>query len=567
MLAAFIAPLISSSFGLIRSLFYLLFGDAPKYLFSPRLDPDEQAIFFLIASIVLALMWMYHWKVKKIDDQIESESDVSVVFRQLYTYVFCAVGLVMSTLAFINLLRWLIGQLVPVGLEVEMGNVFLATEIARIAVGVSVWVLFWRQAQNQFLGPDESDKKSVVRKAYLYFVVFIAVITVVTTATFVLADLLGRVLDVPGEGGDVRLPISIFLAVGSVWAYHAYVLRTDASLIEEAHQQALVRRIYLYLMAGVGLAALLAGLVGDLSVLIRALTGRGFILELREQLTWFTSVLIVGLPLWFVYWRQIQILVSQPGGVGLQERRSLVRRIFLYFFIFIATMAVLSSAVYIVSQLVELVLGARSSTGLGTDLGQAVAYLLVAVGVWLYHGSLLRSDGRFIKEEEIKQFKPLKVVVADGGDGCLGKAIISQLEEKLPGISTTPLALSTAAAESMNINLEEQTAAEILSSAEVLIGPWTMVLEEEPIGNTISTSPARKLLIPTAETGWDWIGVEPMNMDKTVDEVVNTVKQIAVGEDIRHPRKMGPVAIAVIVLVCLCLLSSIFPVVFEYFMF
>jgi hypothetical protein len=101
MLAAFIAPLISSSFGLIRSLFYLLFGDAPKYLFSPRLDPDEQAIFFLIASIVLALMWMYHWKVKKVDDQIEPESDVSVVFRQLYTYVLCAVGLVMSTLAFI----------------------------------------------------------------------------------------------------------------------------------------------------------------------------------------------------------------------------------------------------------------------------------------------------------------------------------------------------------------------------------------------------------------------------------------------------------------------------------
>jgi hypothetical protein len=575
MMAGFMAPLVFSGYGLIRSLLFLAFDESPKYLFYPQLDPGEQAFFFLIALIILALMWAYHWWLKKVDDRIEKESDVSVIFRQLYTYLFCATGLVMSTMALINLLCWLIGQLDPAGMAIGIsGEGLLPSEIARIVVGVTVWVLFWRAAQNQFLGPDERDRKSVVRKVYLYLILFIAVITVVTTATFVIADLLGRALDVPGESGDVHLPISIFIAVGLVWAYHAYVLRKDTEIIEEAHQQALVRRIYLYLMAGVGLAALLSGLVGDISVLIRALTGKGFILELREQLMWFTSVLIAGLPLWIVYWRQVQMAVAQPGSAGLEERRSLVRRIYLYFFIFIATMAVLGSVIYIVSQLVELALGARDRVGLGTDIGQAVAYLLVSVLVWLYHGRLLRSDSRTIKEEEVKQVKPLNVVVVDNNDGSLAKAIVKELEKKLPSVNVTPLALSMQAAHAMDIEPEKQSHTEIITSAEVIVGPWTMECKGKKDGaefypaiDEISLSKTHKLLIPISETGLDWIGVESYKMETIVNEVLNAVKQIAVGDEVKKGRKLGPLGIAIIVLISLCILASIVPMVFQYFMF
>ncbi|GAG94282.1 unnamed protein product, partial [marine sediment metagenome] len=50
-------------------------------------------------------------------------------------------------------------------------------------------------------------------------------------------------------------------------------------------------------------------------------------------------------------------------------------------------------------------------------------------------------------------------------------------------------------------------------------------------------------------------------------EVLNAVKQIAVGEVVKQVRKLGPLGIAIIVLVSLCILSSIVPMVFEYFMF
>ena len=54
-LAAFLAPFLNSIFGLVRSLFFLLFGKAPEYLFYPRLDPGEQTIFFLISAVFMRI--------------------------------------------------------------------------------------------------------------------------------------------------------------------------------------------------------------------------------------------------------------------------------------------------------------------------------------------------------------------------------------------------------------------------------------------------------------------------------------------------------------------------------
>jgi hypothetical protein len=141
-------------------------------------------------------------------------------------------------------------------------------------------------------------------------------------------------------------------------------------------------------------------------------------------------------------------------------------------------------------------------------------------------------------------------------------------------VNVTPLALSKEAAETMDIDLEKQSPSETLAGAEAIIGPWTMALKretDEVVFNTaiddIASSKAHKLLIPISEKGWDWIGVEPYKMETIVNEVLNAVKQIAVGEEVKQVRKFGPVAIALIVLVSLCILSSIVPMVLDYFMY
>jgi len=168
----------------------------------------------------------------------------------------------------------------------------------------------------------------------------------------------------------------------------------------------------------------------------------------------------------------------------------------------------------------------------------------------------------------------VNVVVVDKNDGSLGKAFITELKNKLPTVNVTPLALSKEAAETMDIDLEKQSPSETLVGAEVIIGPWTMALRretDEAVFNSaiddIASSKAHKLLIPISETGWDWIGVEPNKMETIVNEVLNAVKQIAVGEEVKQVRKLGPVVIALIFLVSLCILSPIVLTVLDYFMY
>ena len=126
------------------------------------------------------------------------------------------------------LLRWLLAELIPIeGSRIAPGRLFLAGELARLIIGLAVWLPFWRYAQGLFYGPVERERESLVRKSYLYLVIFGTVMAVVTTATIVLSDLLKRLMDVPAGGGDLREAISIIIVAGVIWAYHAFVLRGD----------------------------------------------------------------------------------------------------------------------------------------------------------------------------------------------------------------------------------------------------------------------------------------------------------------------------------------------------
>ena len=66
------------------------------------------------------------------------------------------------------------------------------------------------------------------------------------------------------------------------------------------------------------------------------------------------------------------------------------------------------------------------------QLGLAISTLLLGVGVWFYHGALLRADSRSLSREKATVFKTLKTTVIDTGEGHFGKAIAEQLMRELP---------------------------------------------------------------------------------------------------------------------------------------
>jgi len=121
-----------------------------------------------------------------------------------------------------------------------------------------------------------------------------------------------------------------------------------------------------------------------------------------------------------------------------------VRKLYLYFYIFVATMTVLIGAVYTVQQLLNLLFGERHLAGLLSDVGQAIAFVLIAVGVWFYHGFVLRADGEYTEQEQKERLSAWRVVVIEREEGHFGQPLLTRLRQNLPGLSLESISLTPA---------------------------------------------------------------------------------------------------------------------------
>ncbi len=549
-MATFLGPFLANAFDLLDGLMRLAFGLQPESYRYLGLSQAALIVHQLVAMAVLALLWFYHRRVMQQDDREIPETEGMATIRRLYIYGFSAAGLAMTTLAVVYLSRWLMFQLG--GGTIITHQADLIRDVARVAVGLPLWLIFWHRAQRLFAAPDEEERASVLRKVYLYLAVFLSVLATVTTLTIVLADGLGRVLGVSRPvGGDIREALSILLGAGLVWAYHAYVLRRDVALAGEPATAAWVRQLYQYLVAAIGLGALLIGLAGDLTLLIRTLAGVSSVRGVPEEAAWFTALIVAGLPVWILPWRRVQLAATAPGPTGDEESRSVIRKIYLYFYLFLATMTVLGSGVYLVFRLIGLALGVGQSGNLLADLGQAIAYSLMAVGIWLYHGSILRADGRRVQEMQAERLASLRVAVLDVGDEFLGRALLDELRRELPGLDL----------QTLDASLADTPAA--LAQADLIVGRSSVAVTGDEAARAIAASPAPKLLLPIPAEGWHWAGMSELKTQDTIRQTVHAVKQFAAGQEIKAKPGLSGGAIIAIVVGSLLLLSAI-PLLIDF---
>ena len=144
-----------------------------------------------------------------------------------------------------------------------------------------------------------------------------------------------------------------------------------------------VRRVFFYVLALVTLGILSAGLRNLLSLSFDAILARFTLAQvgdLRQQLSLGIAMVVIGGPLWFLFWSMIQ----RHAGRDADESGSALRAFYL-------------NLVLIVSALVTVftlyVLLAWLLTGLRADQFSpgSTATLIVAAAVWYYHGSYRRK--------------------------------------------------------------------------------------------------------------------------------------------------------------------------------
>jgi hypothetical protein len=154
------------------------------------------------------------------------------------------------------------------------------------------------------------------------------------------------------------------------------------------------RRIYVYLLSGISLAALVTGLTMLLGVLLNRLglgpTGEAFFggdESLRQQLTVATALTVVSLPVWLIHWfvAERSVRPNRPGG--LRELNAPQRG--LYFAI--ALTALLAVGALSVASVVQGAILRATGGGEFNDLAGDLARAAVTLAFWTYH---IRVRGR-----------------------------------------------------------------------------------------------------------------------------------------------------------------------------
>jgi hypothetical protein len=340
-------------------------------------------------------VWLAHWRIAARDRALVGESGGSATLRRWYLYGAAFVGLLTLLVGASDLLEALWRMATSSAPEAVSPG--FAEPIASTLVGGAVWLLHWSVLPRRLTEQAQrEDGVSTLRSVYLFLALSVGVIGTLAGASQLLYYAVGRLLGVDrpgGVGGDLLQaaagPVSVVIVYGVVWAYQRQALRRQAATFDEAPRQAGIRRLYTYTVALIALGVLATGVAGLLWTLgdvvfntAAANTGEGW----RGNVALFATLAIVGLPVWLLHWR--------PRPVSEDEVRSLARRLYLYVSLIVAMLAVVGSGAAALYRVINLLLGETSSVSLLSDLAHALAVVVVAGGVAIYHLRVLRADSR-----------------------------------------------------------------------------------------------------------------------------------------------------------------------------
>ncbi len=207
---------------------------------------------------------------------------------------------------------------------------------------------------------------------------------------------------------SAAVEIAALLVGVLLWWYHRSVLG-DVGRSEP-------RRVYEYLVSGIALVAAALGVGTVIVALIESATpGIDIGMTVLNTLWAAVTLLAVGVPVWWIFWRRIQ---SATAADPQPEIASLSRRIYVVLLFGLAAVAaviaLITVAMSFFGDLVEGVLGATTLRSMRYGLGTLVAAGAVAV----YHWAVFRHD-RSVAEAAPRQEGPRSVllVAPDDADG------------------------------------------------------------------------------------------------------------------------------------------------------
>ena len=448
----------------------------------------------LIAIPINLIIAAYFWNVLRVEWRSLPETQNFSEIRRLYRFVWTLYGLIMVIFGTQQTVMFIFS--LPTQLLGEFGRESIINAIILLMVGAPIWLL-----------------------GILYLLSLGGVITALTAGGnliyIILTNLFGGGTTWQNFFGKIGGPISIGLPFGIMWAYHSIYLNKQIAFDENLPRRAGKKRLYFYILSLIGLASAFFGTAMLLSYIIDLLTGTTFLSDGSSSSTISAalSTLIVGLPVWFFTWLPMQIEAFNNTDVGDHARRSIVRKSYLYFVIFVAVIGGMAAAVGFVFTLISQLLGGGEGNFVNSVLNTLQTLVLFAI-LLLYHFLTLRRDTTTragALEEKQEQFS---VLVFDKGDGKFGESVKAAFKKSAPKVSVTVT------------NANEKVAEDLKANAVVLPGSLAMNMTASPNAEAwINSFNGSRLIVPDEAVGVYWMN--------DFEQMAESARALAEGQEIR----------------------------------
>jgi hypothetical protein len=340
-------------------------------------------------ALVLLAVWAFHFWVAGRDRAAVGETGASATLRRWYMYPALLIGILMmlAGLAWVLQVGWLKIVQSPSGNYQYVGD-----GAGQAIAGFLLWGFHARTIARNHVA---EDRHSTLRALQGFIVVAVSIAIALTGASMVLYYVLARALGVTNPGavnssdltGALAAPMSSLLVYGVGWVLVSRRLTRDAGT-QEADRQAAIRRLYTNLAALVSLIAWAAGAGGLLWTLAEQIEAPLIGVtasDWRDPVSRSITLLVVGAGVWLAHWR------PAPWAA---DRQSLSRRLYVWAALLGSVLVALGGGVWMLNALLRQVFSAQPklNDSANLDFGRALAVILIAAAVGIYHWRVLRAD-------------------------------------------------------------------------------------------------------------------------------------------------------------------------------
>jgi hypothetical protein len=547
--AAILVPVVQSLLAIFSRTLLQLLG---LNTISAIVGSGQTTIDNLIAIAINLAAFAYVERRLQDDWQVNPPDHHLAEVRRLYRTLWVFYTLVLTVFGLVNLLRYTF-------LMVQGGQNVLATSmvngLALVLVGAPLWAVTWLTLQRS-LG-ESAENLSLLRTVLLYLLTLIPAVAGLTAAGVLVSGLvrwaLGQYFTLPSFLDEYASSLAWLIPMVTLWIYHGRHLQRHWLEFTDELRQAALSRLYNYILSLLGNAATFAGLYFLLSALTDLAFGKMTLgaITLRNTLGNAIGLLTAGLPIWIIFWRRAQLAAAPLNDLGDHERRSLVRKIYLYILLFASVVGGMFATGILFNRLLNAALGNPMVNFNVESTRQALLVLLIVL--WLvYHLRTLRQDGRIAQQALGKRHAAFPTLILQAGeeDAAFTVELVNALQRQAPGL---PVAVQPIA---QGVPDETLSAARlIVLSAELAAHP------PEALRLWLNEFHGQRLIVPLPSEGITWLGSSNRSPRELASEAAGAVRHLAEGQAVKQAAPTNPWVITGYVLAGFFALEILFVII------